>query len=452
MRRVSTAISRSRGMLGTLICALCLATPVVAAPLDLAPTSPTSPDAVAQAQAEIDALVLQREDAIAALQTAAEDYNEAQYYLDQALAKQQDLNQQLRVARDKLAASQRELKKYAVQKDRGGSGFSAIEPLVRPEGFTQLVQRHGANQVLGNKVSRALETNQVDARYVQILERNQSELTAQIQEQTQSAKVKQERAAKVERESSQAVQRAYQRRDELIKLIAAQTRRDAAAVQREQDEREEAGIGQPGAGTNPHPAPTPTPQTPSPAPSTPAAPSPSPTPTNSVAPEPSTPAQTTPPATTPPATTPPTTTPPAPAPDTGDLGKGTAKGTAAQGEAALAWAMTQVGKWYQYGAAGPNTYDCSGLTMRAWEAAGVSIPRSSRLQYQYVKKIELSQMRPGDLMFWANNPNDPTTIRHVAIYAGNNQFVEAPSTGLQVRLYTMNSARAKDLLPYAGRV
>src|SRR5699024_10157681 len=98
---------------------------------------------------------------------------------------------------------------------------------------------------------------------------------------------------------------------------------------------------------------------------------------------------------------------------------GSSVSSASQGKAALAWARNQVGKKYVYGAAGPNTVDCSGLTMRSWQNGGsVSLMRSSRDQYRTVKKIAYSDLRPGDLVFWGNNPNDPNSVYHVALYAG----------------------------------
>ena len=130
------------------------------------------------------------------------------------------------------------------------------------------------------------------------------------------------------------------------------------------------------------------------------------------------------------------------------LGTGTAVGSAAQGREAVAWARTQIGKTYGWGSSGPEAFDCSGLTMRAWEAAGVGITRTSRSQYLRVKKIQYSQMRPGDLIFWANDTSDPGTIRHVAMYTGGGMMVEAARPGIPVREVPVHYA---DSMPYAGR-
>jgi len=162
-----------------------------------------------------------------------------------------------------------------------------------------------------------------------------------------------------------------------------------------------------------------------------------------------TPPATTPPATTPPATTPPATTPtPTPTPTAYGLGTGTSRGSAASGAAAVAWASAQVGKMYVYGAAGPDTFDCSGLTMMAWRSAGVNINRTSRDQYKGVLKISYDDMRPGDLVFWSTNPNDPNAVYHVAMWIGGGQIVEASRPGVPLRITAM---RWGSTMPYAGR-
>jgi peptidoglycan DL-endopeptidase CwlO len=91
-------------------------------------------------------------------------------------------------------------------------------------------------------------------------------------------------------------------------------------------------------------------------------------------------------------------------------------------------ALSQVGKPYQWGASGPNSYDCSGLTMWAWAQAGVSLPHSSAMQYGVTARVSQSDWQPGDLLFFGS------PIHHVAMYIGNGQLVEAPYTGASVRV------------------
>ena len=103
---------------------------------------------------------------------------------------------------------------------------------------------------------------------------------------------------------------------------------------------------------------------------------------------------------------------------------------AASGNAAAAvqFAMAQVGDAYVYGAAGPDAWDCSGLTMMAWAQAGVALPHSSSAQYNSGPHIAESDLQPGDLVFYYS------PISHVGMYIGNGQIVHAanPSAGVTV--------------------
>ncbi len=108
--------------------------------------------------------------------------------------------------------------------------------------------------------------------------------------------------------------------------------------------------------------------------------------------------------------------------------------SASQGDIAANWALTQLGKPYQWGGAGPGTYDCSGLTMVAWAHAGVQLLHYTGYQWQEGPHVPLSQLQRGDLLFYATNTSDPSTIHHVAIYIGNGMMVNAPFTGAFVRI------------------
>ncbi|MFV0459724.1 MAG: NlpC/P60 family protein [Actinomycetales bacterium] len=130
-----------------------------------------------------------------------------------------------------------------------------------------------------------------------------------------------------------------------------------------------------------------------------------------------------------------------------DQKSGSSKGSASAGQAAVDWARTQIGKPYQWGATGPNSYDCSGLTGAAWRRAGVSLPRVSRDQYRAATKISYSDLRPGDLVFYGDGTN-ASSIHHVAMYSGNGRMIEAPRTGLNVREVPL---RMRGAMKYAGR-
>jgi cell wall-associated NlpC family hydrolase len=113
-------------------------------------------------------------------------------------------------------------------------------------------------------------------------------------------------------------------------------------------------------------------------------------------------------------------------------------GPSAAAERAIAFARAQLGKPYQWGATGPDAYDCSGLTMAAYASAGVSIPRTSREQWTIGTRIaSMSDLEPGDLVFYANG-SSPSTIHHVGLYTGDGLMIEAPFTGTTVRTASIN--------------
>jgi peptidoglycan DL-endopeptidase CwlO len=105
---------------------------------------------------------------------------------------------------------------------------------------------------------------------------------------------------------------------------------------------------------------------------------------------------------------------------------------------AVAFARAQLGKPYQWGATGPDSYDCSGLTMSAYASAGVSIPRTSRAQWTIGTHIgSMADLAPGDLVFYADG-SSPSTIHHVGLYIGDGLMIEAPFTGGNVRTASIN--------------
>ncbi len=108
--------------------------------------------------------------------------------------------------------------------------------------------------------------------------------------------------------------------------------------------------------------------------------------------------------------------------------------------AAVRYAMSKVGDAYVYGAAGPSSFDCSGLTMMAWQQAGVSLPHSSSAQMGSGTPVSQSQLQPGDLVFYYS------PVSHVGMYIGNGQIVNAENPSVGVKITGVNS------MPYAGAV
>jgi cell wall-associated NlpC family hydrolase len=93
---------------------------------------------------------------------------------------------------------------------------------------------------------------------------------------------------------------------------------------------------------------------------------------------------------------------------------------------AVTFAYNQIGKMYQWGGGGPNTYDCSGLTSAAWARAGKSLPHNAAAQYGVVTKISRSQLQPGDLVFYRN-------LKHVGLYVGGGQIIDASRAGQPIK-------------------
>jgi cell wall-associated NlpC family hydrolase len=118
------------------------------------------------------------------------------------------------------------------------------------------------------------------------------------------------------------------------------------------------------------------------------------------------------------------------------------KGDNTRGSVALKYALQQIGDIYVWAAAGPTRWDCSGLTMRAFQKAGVSLPHSSRVQVKYGKPIAYSNVKPGDLLFFGQ------PISHVSIYMGGGKMVQAPRPGKRVEVVSLTKMFGRK--PFVG--
>lgn len=117
-----------------------------------------------------------------------------------------------------------------------------------------------------------------------------------------------------------------------------------------------------------------------------------------------------------------------------------ANGVSGRAGVALKYALKQIGDRYVFGAAGTVTWDCSGLTMRAFQAAGVSLPHSSAAQSRMGKKVPLNALKPGDLLFYGR------PVSHVGIYLGGGKMVHAPRSGSRVKVASSGSLGKKPLV------
>ena len=125
--------------------------------------------------------------------------------------------------------------------------------------------------------------------------------------------------------------------------------------------------------------------------------------------------------------------PPAPAPPAPPPPAPSGSGGAQQ---AIDYARAQLGEPYVWGAAGPDSWDCSGLMLAAWGASGVYLPHYSAAQYYTGTAISSNDLRPGDLVFWGTSSN-PNSIHHVAMYIGGGQIIHAARTGRPVSIDSM---------------
>jgi cell wall-associated NlpC family hydrolase len=116
---------------------------------------------------------------------------------------------------------------------------------------------------------------------------------------------------------------------------------------------------------------------------------------------------------------------------------GSAPSIAGSAGTAVRYAYGAVGKPYVYGADGPGGYDCSGLTLASWRAAGKSLPHNAAMQWDATSRISRSSLQPGDLVFYSG-------LGHVALYVGGGQIIDAPSAGRNV------SKRDMGIMPIAG--
>ena len=106
-------------------------------------------------------------------------------------------------------------------------------------------------------------------------------------------------------------------------------------------------------------------------------------------------------------------------------------------------ALSKRGDKYVWGAAGPDQFDCSGLTLWSYAHANISLPHSSRAQYQMGTSVAYGQWQAGDLLFWGGSPS---TIHHVAMYLGNGEMIQAPQTGVPVQVVPAPSGGGRDYL------
>ncbi|MGI8870831.1 MAG: NlpC/P60 family protein [Mycobacteriales bacterium] len=423
------------------------------------------------------------------LEIVTESWNAANVRLGRRKTEQRQATVKLTTARAKITALKGQVRQIAVANYTGGdiASFSSLVSTGSPGEFVDRLSTLGViatqeKAVLAN-YQGAEQAAQSAATAARQALAGQKTITAGLASKkswiiSHIGVLKQERATLAVKERAERIARARAARERAARIArerAARIAAEAARIAAEQRARQAAASATPTPSTQS----TQTTQTTDPTPSTSPAqttdPTPATSPTQTTDPTPSTsPAQTTDPTpsttpaqateSTPPTqaaqtteSTPPTqptqtteSTPPtqttetteSTAPSKSDTtsndnsgsGSGSSGGESSKAAIALETAKAQLGKPYAWGADGPDAFDCSGLTMYAWAAAGVSLPHSSADQINYGTQVSVNDVQPGDLVFYYS------PIHHVAIYAGNGEIIHASTEGEPVKYGALDHA------------
>jgi len=373
----------------------------IAVVLALASTTSAHADRPTVSELQIQ-LVQQRQqlnDLYAQSAAASERLNGAKYEL--AIAKKAVARHRaaVEVARKKLAAQQDVVAAMTVEQLQAGSSAANLTAMFSSDGPEQLLERSSAyastNEALAARVA-SFKARKVVLDSAAHQAQDALELQKNATAKLKAAKDAIEEAiARAENMASTA----EKARHDLLVQLAEATGSSVEEVTRNQDAIDEQ-IDESG-------------------PSTPPAPGSDPTPTP-------TPTQTT--------TSPPPVNPPPP--------------STSKVETAIAFAKAQLGEPYEWGAAGPDSWDCSGLTMRAWQAAGIYLPHYAGGQYANTKPVPISKIVRGDLLYWSDG--GPSSIYHEALYLGGGLMIHAPRPSRNVEIVSINYWIKPDLASRPG--
>ncbi|WIE54726.1 C40 family peptidase [Curtobacterium sp. MCBD17_003] len=467
----------------------------VAAPASASPSAPSWADVQAAKQSQaatqhqvdtltssLDALQTQAERASVAEQQAGEAYQRAASRQQAAQTRVDTLTRQSKQAEAKAKVSAQQVAGLVVELSRTGGGDLSTAMLVDGADAKDLLYQVGTMSHLSARSAGILADAEADQRQVDALQHQASAAETALGKATTAAKTSlsdaNDQAASAagrlksvqDQQSTLFDQLAYlkgttatteaayfadQQAKQAERAIATSTTSGGAGTTKaaatgstgttaskpaasKPTGSKPTGSKPTGTGTAPKPATAPAPKPVAPAPKPVAAPKPA-----APAPKPAAPAPK-------PVTAPaPKPAAPAPKPPTSSTGSS----SPSKGSAALAFASAQIGKPYLFGAAGPNSYDCSGLVMAAYSSVGVAVG-GHRVDWQYEhfaalgRLVPLSQAQPGDIIFYSTTGTNPAGMYHDTIYAGGGRMVEAPKPGLSVRNYAVYTYQ---IVPYVAR-
>ena len=347
---------------------------------------------------------------------AAERLNGATYQLAQVEADLKRQRAAVKQAEAKLAVQRDAVATLTVEQLQSGSGTSRLTTLFESDGPQQLLERASAyastNEAMNARVDTLTARQVVRDAAVRRADAAQAARRAAVKARAAAAQAIDRSIA----EAEASVSSTKSARDALLKQLAAAqgvTVKSATKKQDEIDQRIDQGgpstpVGGPATDSDPTTDPKPVPSDPKP--STPKPTTPKPTPK-------------------PPAADP----PPA---------------SGSKVEQAIAFAQAQLGEKYKWGGAGPSSWDCSGLVMKAWGAAGVSLPHYAGAQYTQTKRVSVGSIQRGDLVFWSNG--SAKSIYHVAMYLGGGKMIHAPRPGRNVEIVSLTYWIKPDLASRPG--
>ena len=435
-------------------------------------TESSTSTSIADLEAQLSQLNVDLESARRTAQTADEDYLVAANDLKNATSDAETAQQAVTDAAADVATARQDLSGVVAQTyEEGNTGpLDALTPFLTSQSVGDLSDATVAMEYIGADVDSRMQTVETCLAAASTAQTQADQKVTDKQTAATQAEEARSTAETAATNAQTAVTNARTQRSNLITQLAEQRNTTYELEVKHQDQvetdrkaREEAAARE---AVGAAPAPSSAPQDPASAvPTASASPTAEPTPTAEPSAEPTRPATPTPePSATPtaePSATPtaePTQTPtpepepapaeeePAPEPEP-EPEPEPAPSHGAGAEAAISAAQSYLGVPYVWAGESYDGVDCSGLTMLAYQAAGIELTHSSRVQYGEGEQVDLDDAQPGDLIFWSSDGTQEG-IYHVAMYLGDDEMIEAPTFGVPVQI---TSVRYSDIMPYAVR-